>query len=78
MKQDQQEQDDFAKPSQLDWMIIEDDVDKPFVASELEFFPLPVRDFIVKCCISIVMYASLKCLTRFCLLRSCMERTMFV
>nr|CAB3493902.1 unnamed protein product [Digitaria exilis] len=42
VKQSLQEHDDFAKPSQLDWTIIEDDVDKPFIASELEFFPLPV------------------------------------
>ncbi|CAD6205946.1 unnamed protein product [Miscanthus lutarioriparius] len=37
-----QEGDDFARPAQLDWTIIEGDVDKPFVASELEFWPLPV------------------------------------
>nr|CAB3498675.1 unnamed protein product [Digitaria exilis] len=42
VKQSLQEYDDFAKPSQLDWTIIEDDVDKPFIASELEFSPLPV------------------------------------
>lgn len=34
--------DDFARPAQLDWTIIEGDVDKPFVASELQFWPLPV------------------------------------
>lgn len=34
--------DDFARPAQLHWTIIEGDVDKPFVASELEFWPLPV------------------------------------
>ncbi|KAJ1294408.1 hypothetical protein BS78_01G144400 [Paspalum vaginatum] len=34
--------DDFARPAELDWTIIEGDVDKPFVASELEFLPLPV------------------------------------
>ncbi|ONM07032.1 Metallo-hydrolase/oxidoreductase superfamily protein [Zea mays] len=34
--------DDFARPAQLHWTIIEGDVDKPFVASELQFWPLPV------------------------------------
>ncbi|WVZ59917.1 hypothetical protein U9M48_010001 [Paspalum notatum var. saurae] len=34
--------DDFARPAEFDWRIIEGDVDKPFVASELEFLPLPV------------------------------------
>ncbi|XP_066332393.1 putative hydrolase C777.06c [Miscanthus floridulus] len=42
VKQKLQEGDDFARPAQLDWTIIEGDVDKPFVASELEFWPLPV------------------------------------
>ncbi|XP_025791583.1 putative hydrolase C777.06c [Panicum hallii] len=42
VKQNLQEGDDFTRPSQLNWMIIEGDVEKPFVASELEFLPLPV------------------------------------
>ncbi|CAL4934924.1 unnamed protein product [Urochloa decumbens] len=42
VKQNLQEGDEFARPAQLDWTIIEGDVDKPFVASELEFLPLPV------------------------------------
>jgi hypothetical protein len=49
--------DDFARPAQLHWTIIEGDVDKPFVASELQFWPLPVRVIIVKCCNDIVMLA---------------------
>ena len=54
MKQNLQEGGDFTRPAQLNWMIIEGDVDKPFVASELEFLPLPVRVTIVNCCIDIV------------------------
>ncbi|CAN6317478.1 unnamed protein product [Urochloa humidicola] len=42
VKQNLEEGDEFARLAQLDWMIIEGDVDKPFVASELEFLPLPV------------------------------------
>ncbi|CAN6323196.1 unnamed protein product [Urochloa humidicola] len=42
VKQNLQEGDEFARPAQLNWTIIEGDVDKPFVASELEFLPLPV------------------------------------
>jgi len=57
VKQKLQEGDDFARPAQLDWTIIEGDVDKPFVASELEFWPLPVRVIIVKCCIDMVTFA---------------------
>jgi hypothetical protein len=56
VKQNLQEGDDFTRPSQLNWMIIEGDVEKPFVASELEFLPLPVRVTIVKCCIDIVIW----------------------
>jgi hypothetical protein len=78
VKQNLQEGDDFARPAQLDWMIIEVEVDKPFIASELEFLPLPVRVTIMKFCIDIFMYAPLKWLARFYLLRSCMERTTFV
>ncbi|XP_062215149.1 putative hydrolase C777.06c [Phragmites australis] len=36
------EGDDFARATQLDWRIIEGDIDKPFVSSGLEFVPLPV------------------------------------
>lgn len=42
VKQNLQEGDDFARTAQLNWMIIEGDVDRPFLASELEFLPLPV------------------------------------
>ncbi|KAL6894596.1 hypothetical protein ACP4OV_008694 [Aristida adscensionis] len=37
-----QEVDQFAQAAQLDWMVIEGDVNKPFVSSGLEFVPLPV------------------------------------
>ena len=55
VKQNLQEGDDFARTAQLNWMIIEGDVDKPFLASELEFLPLPVRVTIVNCCIDIII-----------------------
>lgn len=36
------EEGDEAQVAQLDWRIIQGDVDKPFVSSGLEFVPLPV------------------------------------
>ncbi|KAL6650645.1 hypothetical protein ACP70R_009570 [Stipagrostis hirtigluma subsp. patula] len=42
LNQNPEDGDEAAQPAQLDWKIIEDDVEKPFVASGLEFAPLPV------------------------------------
>uniref|UniRef100_A0A0D9VWS7 Metallo-beta-lactamase domain-containing protein n=1 Tax=Leersia perrieri TaxID=77586 RepID=A0A0D9VWS7_9ORYZ len=36
------EGDEISQVAHLDWRIIEDDIDKPFVSSGLEFVPLPV------------------------------------
>jgi len=33
---------ELRRVAQLDWKIIEDDCEKPFVASSLKFVPLPV------------------------------------
>lgn len=42
MEQKPEDGDEDAQAAKIDWKIIEDDVDKPFVASGLEFVPLPV------------------------------------
>ncbi|CAD6263821.1 unnamed protein product [Miscanthus lutarioriparius] len=42
MEQKPEDGDEDAQATKIDWKIIEDDVDKPFVASGLEFVPLPV------------------------------------
>jgi hypothetical protein len=42
MEQKPEDGDEDAQAAKIDWRIIEDDVDKPFVASGLEFVPLPV------------------------------------
>lgn len=51
------EEGDEAQVAQLDWRIIQGDVDKPFVSSGLEFVPLPVSLTIVKCCSDFAMFA---------------------
>uniref|UniRef100_J3LR37 Metallo-beta-lactamase domain-containing protein n=2 Tax=Oryza brachyantha TaxID=4533 RepID=J3LR37_ORYBR len=42
MKNKLEEDDEISQIIQLDWKIIEGDIDKPFVSSGLEFVPLPV------------------------------------
>ncbi|KAF0902674.1 hypothetical protein E2562_018302 [Oryza meyeriana var. granulata] len=42
MKNKLEEGDEVSQVAQLDWTIIEGDIDKPFVSSGLEFVPLPV------------------------------------
>ncbi|PWZ39997.1 putative hydrolase C777.06c, partial [Zea mays] len=42
MEQKPEDGDEDAQAAKIDWKIIEDDVDKSFVASGLEFVPLPV------------------------------------
>uniref|UniRef100_A0A0E0NYS7 Protein kinase domain-containing protein n=1 Tax=Oryza rufipogon TaxID=4529 RepID=A0A0E0NYS7_ORYRU len=42
MKNNLEEGDEGSQVIQLDWRIIEGDIDKPFVSSGLEFVPLPV------------------------------------
>ncbi|KAL6842773.1 hypothetical protein ACP4OV_027617 [Aristida adscensionis] len=42
LNQKTEDGDEVAQAAQLDWRIIQEDVDKPFVASGLEFVPLPV------------------------------------
>jgi hypothetical protein len=42
VEQKVEEGNEVARVVQLDWTIIECDVDKPFVSSGLEFVPLPV------------------------------------
>ncbi|OQU81529.1 hypothetical protein SORBI_3006G072201 [Sorghum bicolor] len=42
IEQKPEDGDEDAQAAKIDWKIIEDDVDKPFVASGLEFMPLPV------------------------------------
>ncbi|OEL26295.1 hypothetical protein BAE44_0012683 [Dichanthelium oligosanthes] len=42
VKQKLQEGDELARAAQPDWRIIDGDVENPFVASGLEFLPLPV------------------------------------
>lgn len=80
MKNNLEEGDEGSQVIQLDWRIIEGDIDKPFVSSGLEFVPLPVR---TTCCEFEVMLwficvCSSKLLTCYSLFRSCMERIMFV
>ncbi|KAK3142676.1 hypothetical protein QOZ80_4BG0349830 [Eleusine coracana subsp. coracana] len=42
LSQKPEDGDEVAQAAQLEWKIIEGDVDKPFIASGLEFVPLPV------------------------------------
>ncbi|BAF12664.1 Os03g0642900 [Oryza sativa Japonica Group] len=42
LKNKLEEGDEVSQVAQLDWRIIEGDIDKPFVSSGLEFVPLPV------------------------------------
>ncbi|XP_066346822.1 uncharacterized protein [Miscanthus floridulus] len=42
MEQKPEDGDEDAQAAKIDWKIIEDDVDKPFVASGLEFVSMPV------------------------------------
>lgn len=41
------EGDEASQVAQLDWRIIEGDIEKPFISSGLEFVPLPVRATVV-------------------------------
>jgi hypothetical protein len=42
VEQKPEDGDENAQAAKIDWKIIEEDVEKPFVASGLEFVPLPV------------------------------------
>lgn len=42
MEQRPEDGDEDAQAAKIDWKIVQDDVEKPFVASALEFVPLPV------------------------------------
>ncbi|RLM64447.1 hypothetical protein C2845_PM16G07040 [Panicum miliaceum] len=46
VEQKPEDGDEDAQAAKIDWKIIEEDVDKPFVASGLEFVPLPSLDAI--------------------------------
>lgn len=47
MKYKLEEGDEASQVAQLDWRIIEGDIEKPFISSGLEFVPLPVRATVV-------------------------------
>ena len=42
MEQKPEDGDEDAQAAKIEWKIVQDDVEKPFVASALEFVPLPV------------------------------------
>ena len=50
VEQKPEDGDEDAQAAKIDWKIIEEDVDKPFVASGLEFVPLPVTFSPVNLC----------------------------
>jgi hypothetical protein len=60
LNQSPEDGDEVALAAQLEWKIIEDDIDKPFVASGLEFVPLPVRINAMKCFVDLVIFWRLK------------------
>jgi hypothetical protein len=53
VEQKPEDGDEDAQAAKIDWKIIEEDVDKPFVASGLEFVPLPVTFSAVKLCFNL-------------------------
>lgn len=65
MEQKPEDGDKDAQAAKIDWKIIEDDVDKPFVASGLEFVPLPVTTTSV---IKQYLIMSLVCFLEWCYL----------
>jgi hypothetical protein len=60
LNQSPEDGDEVALAAQLEWKIIEDDIDKPFGASGLEFVPLPVRINAMKCSVDLVIFWRLK------------------
>jgi hypothetical protein len=62
VEQKVEEGDEVARVAQLDWTIIECDVDKPFISSGLQFVPLPVwYTYIpstVKCLLDLAIFPS--------------------
>jgi hypothetical protein len=71
MEQKPEDGDEDAQAAKIDWKIIEDDVDKPFVASGLEFVPLPVtatsvvKQYLILLLICLLEWCYLTCYSMF-------------
>ena len=70
VEQKPEDGDEDAQAAKIDWKIIEEDVDKPFVASGLEFVPLPVTFSAAKLCFDLATCLPPRVVTELALLCS--------